>query len=29
MIRRTIEALAVAAVLAFPLAIYFYRMTPP
>ena len=29
MIRRTIEALAVAAVLAAPLAIYFYRMTPP
>ena len=29
MLRRTIEALAVAAVLAFPLAIYFYRMTPP
>jgi hypothetical protein len=29
MLRRTIEALAVAAVLAAPLAIYFYRMTPP
>ena len=29
MMRRTIEALAVAAVLAFPLALYFYRMTPP
>ena len=29
MMRRTIEGLAVAAVLAFPLALYFYRMTPP
>jgi hypothetical protein len=29
MIRRTFEALAVAAVLAFPWAIYFYNMTPP
>jgi len=29
MLRRTIEALAVAAVLAFPLALYFYNMTPP
>jgi hypothetical protein len=28
-IRRTLEALAVAAVLAFPLALYFYNMTPP
>jgi hypothetical protein len=28
-IRRTLEALAVAAVLAFPLAMYFYNMTPP
>ena len=29
MIRRALEALAVAAVLAAPLAIYFYRMAPP
>jgi hypothetical protein len=29
MIRRALEALAVAAVLAFPLAMYFYNMTPP
>jgi hypothetical protein len=28
MIRRALEALAVAAVLAFPLALYFYNMTP-
>jgi hypothetical protein len=28
-IRRALEALAVAAVLAFPLALYFYNMTPP
>jgi hypothetical protein len=28
-IRRALEALAVAAVLAAPLALYFYRMTPP
>jgi hypothetical protein len=28
MLRRTIEALAVAAVLAFPLALYFYNMPP-
>jgi len=27
-IRRALEALAVAAVLAFPLALYFYNMTP-
>ena len=29
MIRRALEALAVAAVLAAPLALYFYNMTPP
>jgi len=28
MIRRAFEALAVAAVLAFPLALYFYNMKP-
>jgi hypothetical protein len=28
MLRRTIEALAVAAVLAAPLALYFYNMPP-
>lgn len=29
MLRRTIEAFAVAAVLSIPWAIYFYNMTPP